>query len=58
MSDKEALSKMLDNLINNKGEQAEVHFHDYLQGKMQEVIHGDEEVAAEPNITDEEDTNG
>jgi len=54
MSDKEALSKMLDNLINNKGEQAEVHFHDYLQGKMQDVIHGDEEIAIEPNTNDEE----
>ena len=51
MSDKEALNKMLDNLINDKGEQAQVHFHDYLQGKMQEVIHGDEEVAEEPDTT-------
>jgi len=50
-SDKEALNKMLDNLINDKGEQAEVHFHDYLQGKMQEVIHGDEQVVEEPDTT-------
>jgi hypothetical protein len=58
MSDKEALNKMLDNLISNKGEQAEVHFHDYLQGKMQEVIHGDEEVAEVPdNTTDNEEQN-
>jgi len=55
MSDKEALNKMLDNLINNKGEQAEVHFHDYLQGKMQEVIHGDEEIVEEPATTNDED---
>lgn len=48
MADKEALNKMLDNLVNDKGEQAQVHFHDYLQGKMQEVIHGDEEVDEEP----------
>lgn len=44
MADTEQLSNMLDNLINDKGEQAEVHFHDYLQGKMQEVIHGDDVV--------------
>lgn len=55
MADTEELSKMLDNLINNKGEQAEVHFHDYLQGKMQEVIHGDEEVAEIPNSTEDEE---
>jgi len=49
MADTEQLSKMLDNLINKKDEQAQVHFHDYLQGKMQEVIHGDEEVSEEPD---------
>jgi len=55
MADTEQLSKMLDNLINNKGEQAEVHFHDYLQGKMQEVIHGDTEISDnEPETKDEE----
>jgi hypothetical protein len=41
MADKEQLDKMLDSMINDKGEQAEIHFHDYLQGKMQEVIHGE-----------------
>jgi len=51
MADIETLGKVLDNLINDKGEQAEVHFHDYLQGKMQEVIHGDEEL---DTTTDEE----
>ncbi len=54
MADTDQLGKMLDNLINNKGEQAEVHFHDYLQGKMQEVIHGDEEISDNANTTDEE----
>jgi hypothetical protein len=51
MADTKELGKMLDNLINNKGEQAQVHFHDYLQGKMQEVIHGDAEVPEEPDTT-------
>lgn len=54
MADTEELGKMLDNLINDKGEQAEVHFHDYLQSKMQEVIHGDNEVTDDPNTNDKE----
>ncbi len=54
MADTKELSKMLDNLINNKGEQAEVHFHDYLQSKMQEVIHGDVELSDDSNTTNEE----
>jgi len=54
MADTEQLGKMLDNLINNKGEDAEVHFHDYLQGKMQEVIHGDTEISDNADTTNEE----
>jgi len=54
MADTEELSKMLDNLINDKGEQADVHFHDYLQGKMQEVIHGEVEQSEKPDTNDEE----
>jgi hypothetical protein len=38
MSDNEKLQNMLDNLINNKPEQAQVNFHDYLQTKMQDVM--------------------
>ena len=41
MSDIEQLDKMLDNIMDEKGEQAEINFHDYLQGKMQEVLHGE-----------------
>ena len=37
MADREKLQNMLDNLINQKAEQAQVNFHDYLQSKMQEV---------------------
>lgn len=40
MSDNEQLDKMLDNIMDDKDEQAEINFHDYLQGKMQEVLHG------------------
>lgn len=38
MSDKDKLKSMLDNLIKNKPEQAQVEFHEYLQGKMQDVM--------------------
>ena len=41
MSDIEQLDKMLDNIMDDKGEQAEIDFHGYLQGKMQEVLHGE-----------------
>ena len=49
MADKEQLDKMLDSLINDKNEQAEIHFHDYLQDKMQEVIHGEADVEDAPS---------
>jgi len=47
MSDKVQLDKMLDNIIKDKGEQAEVHFHDYLQGKMQDTLYGTADEADE-----------
>ena len=57
MADKEKLNNMLDNLINDKGEQAQVDFHDYLGGKMKEVLGidpaGEVDDKAEVN-TDEE----
>ena len=40
MVDKVKLSTMLDALINNKPEEAQIAFHDYLGAKMQEEIHG------------------
>ncbi len=58
MADTEELGKMLDNLIDNKGEQAEVHFHDYLQGKMQEVIHGDVDIPDDSDTTTRKKENG
>ena len=53
MSDNEQLDKMLDNIMDDKHEQAEINFHDYLQGKMQEVLHGEVEADTEQ----EENTN-
>ena len=38
MSQKENLQEMLDDLINNKPEQAETTFHSYLEEKMQDVV--------------------
>jgi hypothetical protein len=35
--------------MDDKHEQAEINFHDYLQGKMQEVLHGEV-----PDVQDEE----
>lgn len=42
MADRDKLQSMLDNLINDKSEQAQVDFHDFLQGKMKEVVGGEE----------------
>lgn len=38
MADKDKLRNMLDNLINDKGEQAQVDFHDYLGDKMKDTL--------------------
>ncbi len=37
MPDTEKLRSMLDNLINDKAEDAQINFHDYLQDKMKDV---------------------
>jgi hypothetical protein len=39
MADKDKLQAMLDSLIDNKDETAQVHFHSYLEDKMKEVLH-------------------
>ncbi len=38
MADKEKLRNMLDNLVNDKSEQAAVDFHDYLGDKMKDTL--------------------
>ena len=38
MADKEKLKNMLDNIINDKSEQAQVDFHDYLGDKMKDTL--------------------
>ena len=39
MADKNKLSDMVDSLIDDNSEQARVHFHNYLEDKMKEVLH-------------------
>ena len=51
MVDKAKLSDMLDALINDKPEEAQIAFHNYLGDKMKEEIHGEPE---SPPETDEE----
>jgi len=41
MEHSEALGKVLDSIINDKSDQAEVVFHDYLQNKIEVELHGD-----------------
>ena len=38
MVDKTKLKDMLDSMIDDNGEQAEVNFHSYLEDKMKDVI--------------------
>ena len=38
MAETDGIRDMVDNMIANKPEQAEVRFHDYLQPKMQEIL--------------------
>lgn len=38
MTDKEKLNDMLDSLIDNKDEQAQIAFHGYLEDKMKDVL--------------------
>ncbi len=38
MVDKKKLNDMLDSLIDKKDEQAQVHFHNYLEDKMKDVL--------------------
>lgn len=40
MADKEKLNAMLDALINDKPEDAQIAFHDYLGQRMREEIQG------------------
>ena len=53
MADKDKLSSMVDAIINDKPEEAQIAFHDYLGGKMKEELHG-VQPPADPPKTDED----
>lgn len=55
MADKLKINDMLDSLLNDKGEEAQVAFHAYAKEKMQDVLHGEkDETSDEPTPTDED----
>jgi hypothetical protein len=44
---KDKIGQMVDALINNKPEEAQISFHDYLGSKMKEKLHPEIEVEDE-----------
>lgn len=44
MADKNTLGDMLDNLVQNKPEEAQAVFHDYLNARVQEILGKETEV--------------
>ena len=58
MSNKDKIRSMLDNIVGDKGEQAQVDFHDYLQGKMKEVLGVELPAADETDADTKNDTEG
>lgn len=55
MSDKEKLYSMVDAIINNEHEKAEVDFHGYLQGKMQNMVSNPQKQQPEEDLTIDDD---
>lgn len=53
MADKEKLKDMLDAIIDDNSEKAEVDFHEYLGGKMRDAINP--EVAVDDDEVSDED---
>lgn len=53
MADKDTLGDMLDNLVHNKPEEAQVNFHDYLEAKVKEVLGKDAETESN-TVSDKE----
>lgn len=48
------LEKMLDAVINDNSEQAELHFHDFVAQKVKEIIQGDKQETIEISNNSEE----
>jgi hypothetical protein len=47
MADNDKIRDMLDALIDDNSEKAQVDFHSYLSDKMKETLQGEEESASE-----------
>ena len=54
MDKREALKSMLNNLINDKHEEASMDLHGYMTAKMQEISGIGQQAATEPAVEDEE----
>ncbi len=54
MADKSKLNDMVDKLIDQRPEDAQIDFHDYIKSKMEDVM-GAESGETESNNTDKED---
>jgi len=55
MADTATLKQMLDNMINQNADQAQVNFHDYLQHKMKEVLSTGDTPPPPSNKTDKKE---
>ena len=53
MADNEKLRDMLDALIDDNSEKAQVDFHSYLNDKMKETMQGEEEPSTDDEVADE-----
>lgn len=52
MADKQKLNDMLDAMVNDETEKAEIAFHSYLKDKMQDVLKGQQEEPAPAETQD------
>lgn len=50
---KEDLEKMLDAVVNSNNDEAEQHFHTFVQQKMKEVLHGNKDKEVETTTNKE-----
>ena len=59
MADKDKLRDMLDSLIDDNNDQAQVHFHGYLEDKMRDMLRPEDVAAAneqgEEIVADDDD---
>lgn len=57
MSDKkEELRNFLDAMVDDNSEQAQVHFHSYLEDKMKDILHPQPDELEDDDVDDSEET--